>query len=231
MMSSDFPKPSSACLDFMRKCDVPDFDAFMEKMTRFGEYLYETNKSFNLTAIKPEFFWSKHVADSLSLALAFKELSSGVKMRICDLGCGAGLPSIVLAAAFPEILMTSVDSTRKKIDFVSSSAERIGLKNLRAVHARGNELGGKDGFRGRFNAVCARAVSDADTLMKESFSLLSHSGRLIIYRTPSQYSEELPLLQKNLKITFSASGEFLLPDDAGTRLFVFIGKANSGSKN
>ena len=222
------PHISENCESFIRACGAADHAVFLEKMALLGEYLYKTNESLNLTAIRSEDFWSKHVADSLSPAFVLPDFFREAK-NICDLGCGAGFPSLVLAAAFPHCSFMAVDSTRKKIDYVSAAARKIGLLNLTAVHARGNELGRREPYRNAFDCVAARAVASAETLLKESAGLLKSDGVLMIYRTPVQYAEERPFLTKNKKFFHSTTGTFSLPDNAGSRLFVLIGKTRSGT--
>ena len=216
------PFPSDAVTAFLHACRPADSAGFIRKMEQLGTFLYETNASFNLTAIKPDGFWSKHVADSLSPAFVMPEIFQNAK-HFCDLGCGAGFPSLVLAAAFPHCSFLSVDSTRKKIDFVNVAAEKLSLRNLKAVHARGNELGRKAPFHRACDFVTARAVASADTLIREGAGFLNDTGRLLVYRTPLQYAEERAFLEKTRKIRFSITEEFTLPDDAGTRLFLLIG--------
>ena len=142
--------------------------------------------------------------------------------HICDLGCGAGFPSLVLAAAFPHCSFTSVDSTRKKVDYVNAAAERLELKNLKAVHARGNELGRKVPYQHAYECVTARAVASSEILIRESSGLLNRRGCLMVYRTPAQYETELAFLEKNRKTSFETTDTFTLPEDAGTRLFLLI---------
>ncbi len=125
-----FPAPSAEVCLFFRKCLKADPAPFIDKMYELGNYLYEINRQMNLTAIPEEKFWNLHAADSLSPVLYFPErFQAGVS--VLDLGCGAGFPSLVLAAAFPQINMTALDSTRKKIDFVNAAAEKLSLPNLR----------------------------------------------------------------------------------------------------
>ncbi len=220
------PPPSDAVTAFLHACSPADCPDFMGKMELLAALLYEANKSFNLTAIKPDGFWSRHVSDSLSPAFAMPDYFRKPK-RICDLGCGAGFPSLVLAAAFPHCTFTPVDSTRKKVDFVNMAAEKLGLRNLKAVHARGNELGRKTPFRRAYDAVTVRAVASAEILIREGTGFLNGTGRLLVYRTPQQYAEERMFLEKNRKICFETTDIFSLPDDAGTRLFLLIGVTNS----
>ena len=109
------PLPPETVTAFLRACNPADYDVFMKKMALLGEVLYETNESFNLTAIKPDGFWCRHVADSLSPAFAMPDFFKTPK-HICDLGCGAGFPSLVLAAAFPHCSFTPwIPPARKSI--------------------------------------------------------------------------------------------------------------------
>ena len=166
------PPPSDAVTAFLHACSPADCPDFMGKMELLAALLYEANKSFNLTAIKPDGFWSRHVSDSLSPAFAMPDYFRKPK-RICDLGCGAGFPSLVLAAAFPHCTFTPMDSTRKKVDFVNMAAEKLGLRNLKAVHARGNELGRKTPFRQRMFLEKNRKIRFETT---DVFSLPDDAG-------------------------------------------------------
>ena len=182
------------------------------------DFLYETNKTLNLTRIPEESFWSLHVADSLALA---GELSLNGK-KLCDVGCGAGFPSLILAAAFPDLLVTAVDSTRKKVDFVAAAAEKMNLPNLTAIHARANELARKEDFNKAYDIVTARAVADASVLIRETANFLNHKhGLLCIYRTTEQLEREIPDL-KQKKLQYRTTPLFQLPEGAGSRLFLIL---------
>ncbi|OQA86471.1 MAG: Ribosomal RNA small subunit methyltransferase G [Lentisphaerae bacterium ADurb.Bin242] len=215
------PEPTPAVRSFLEKCLPESAGEFTARMALLGEFLYETNACFNLTAIREDGFWCRHVADSLSVVPVFPELFRSPSV-LCDLGCGAGFPSLVLAAAFPGIRMTAVDSTRKKIDFVNAAARKLALENLTGIHGRGNELGRREPFKGAYDAVLARAVSSAETLIREGLAFVKKNGSLIVYRTPDQFSEELPFLKNWKKGSFHGTDPFELPDGAGTRMFLQI---------
>ena len=210
-------RPSPACLDFLKeRVAEENFDAFLNACSIFEDLLYETNKTMNLTRIPPEDFWSKHIADSISIAPFLKG-----KFNLCDVGCGAGFPSLPLAAAFPDLQVTAVDSTRKTIDFVNRAAEAMKLNNLEALHARANELAFTEDYRHHFDLVTARAVADSMKLIREVSGLLRKDASLHVYRTPDQCEREKPELQK-LSLRFHCTAPFELPDEAGTRLFMIL---------
>ena len=209
--------PSPECLEFLKRHVAEKrFDAFLKACSVFQEILYETNKTMNLTRIPPEEFWSKHIADSVSIAPYLNG-----KFNLCDVGCGAGFPSLPLAAAFPELQVTAVDSTRKKIDFVNRAAEAMELENLEALHARANELAAAEDYHHHFDIVTARAVADSMKLVREVSGLLRKDAFLHVYRTPDQRDREKPELQK-LALRFRCTNTFELPDNAGTRLFMIL---------
>lgn len=210
--------------DYAVRCGVASPENFAKKCAVLREYLIEVNQTTNLTRITEENdFNIKHVADSLGLALCFPELTKE-SLRIADLGCGAGFPSLILALAFPHWHITSIDSTGKKINFVRSAAEKLGLSNLTAVHGRVNELNRKKEFQFKFDIVTARAVATAPSLARDASNFPAKNGSFILYKTPGQAEEDMPVLLKDFKnFKWQTTDTYQLPGDAGTRLFV-IGK-------
>ena len=218
------PPPDDAERVFLLDCVGADrLEPFLALCTRFGELLYETNESLNLTAIPPEAFWSKHICDCALALRALPELfADGVRMA--DVGCGAGLPAFPLAAARPGLDVTAIDSRGKKIAFLERAVSACGLANLHPVHARANELAAKPEYCGAFRVITARAVAGASELVKECRNLLGQGSSLCIFRTESQTADEWPALTADKRIRADRTPEFLLPHGAGTRLFLRIRK-------
>ncbi|MBQ9500702.1 MAG: 16S rRNA (guanine(527)-N(7))-methyltransferase RsmG [Lentisphaeria bacterium] len=202
-------------------CGVPDPEGFAEKCRRLRELLVVANEKVNLTRITgEEDFAVKHAADSLELAACFPEFT-GRTVRIADLGCGAGFPSLILGAAFPIWRITAIDSTGKKTDFVRAAAQALGLDNVTPVHGRVNELNRKSEFQGKFDIVTARAVAVSPSLVKDASHFPAPSGCFIFYKTPRQAEEELPLLKKDFRdYDWRVTPPRQLPCGAGTRLFI-----------
>ena len=133
----------------------------LDRLDLYAEMLVETNKFLNLTAItEPDEILYKHFIDSLSLltCLEFKKNS-----EVIDVGTGAGFPGVVLLIARPDLRMTLLDGTNKRLVFIGNVLDALGL-NANIVHMRA-ELAGKDtNFRERFDVVTARAVANLNTL-------------------------------------------------------------------
>ena len=120
----------------------------------FTRLLLTTNESLNLTAVKDDDgVILKHLADSLIVA---RHLPIGAS--IIDVGCGGGFPTFPLAIARPDLKITALDSTEKKINFVRSAAATLGLSNINAISGRAEELGHGD-MRESFDIATARAVA------------------------------------------------------------------------
>ncbi len=209
---------------FCQECRVAEPGVFIERCHQLYDILIAANKQFNLTRIETEEgFWTKHVADSLAIVKYYPELAVG-RIHLADIGCGAGFPSLVLASAYPEMLITAIDSTGKKINFVRSAAEMLGLKNLRAIHGRAVELNRMTEWKGRFEVITARAVAPAPKIYHESCNMLNgRRGRYILYKTPEHAAADLPLMKEltaESGMEWDLSPEFELPDNAGKRQFL-----------
>ena len=145
--------------------------------------LLEWNEKINLTAItSPEEVAIKHYADSL-IPLAY------FKGKVCDVGAGAGFPSLPLAVANPELDVTMIDSVRKKTDYLCLAAQTLGLTNARAVHVRAEDYARGVG-RESFDRVTARAVASLVTLAEYLLPLCKVGGKALIYKS-GEVDEEL----------------------------------------
>lgn len=130
-----------------------------------------------------------HVADSLS-GLEFDELSSAG--RIADLGAGAGLPGLAIAAKLPEARVDLIESARRKCEFIDRAAGEMGLANARAVPERAEAWAGGDG-REAYDAVTARAVARLSTLAELASPLLGDGGHLLAWKGVRDPEEEAEL--------------------------------------
>ena len=207
-----------------KRAKVQDFDLLIEKCTELYQILLIANSQVNLTRIdSEEGFWIKHVADSLMLGVVFPDLTTQ-KLRVGDIGCGAGFPSLVLAMAYPNWQISAIDSVGKKTAFVESAAVGLELKNLEVINGRTREMGHRPLYQKKFDLLTARAVGIIPTIYTDARKLIADRGRWIFYKTPEQASEELEMLQKTpppgARLKWQCSAVEELPDNAGSRVFV-----------
>lgn len=151
-----------------------------DTISDFGWYydlLLKENGSINLTALSRENdIIYKHFVDSLTCFLSGKLEGS---LKVIDVGTGAGFPGIPLAIARPELSLTLLDATRKKVEFVGRVCQGLGLSNAHAVWGRAEALGQQPGHRERYDRVVARAVSSLSSLYELCLPLLKVGGYLI----------------------------------------------------
>ena len=216
--------PKTKLQALAKRAQVRDFDLLIEKCSMLYNILLIANEQVNLTRIdSEEGFWIKHVADSLLLGVAFPDLTR-MKLRVGDIGCGAGFPSLVLAMAYPDWQISAIDSVGKKTAFVESAAVGLEIKNLEVINGRTREMGHKPLYQKKFDLLTARAVGVIPTIYSDARRLIADRGRWIFYKTPEQAAEELEVLRNNpppgARLRWQATKVEELPDNAGSRLFV-----------
>lgn len=122
------------------------------------ETLYQDwNLKINVVSRKDiDELYLRHVLHSLGIAKVM-EFNPGAS--ILDVGTGGGFPGIPLAILFPESQFTLVDSIGKKIKVVNEVVAGLGLKNVRAIHSRVEDI------PGQFDFIVSRAVAAMPTFV------------------------------------------------------------------
>ncbi len=168
----------------------------LTRLNQYAEMLIETNKTLNLTAItEPDEVLYKHFIDSLSL-LTVVDLKEGAK--VIDVGTGAGFPGVVLLIARPDIKITLMDGTNKRLNFISSVLDEIGL-SAEILHSRA-ELAGKDkNYREQFDLATARAVANMNTLSEYCLPFVKVGG-IFAPMKAAKADEELDLAKGAVKL-------------------------------
>jgi 16S rRNA (guanine527-N7)-methyltransferase len=117
-----------------------------------------------------------HVADAL-VALEFDEIRAATSLA--DIGAGAGVPSLVLAAARPELQVFAVESVQKKAAFITQTAQAMSLDNVEVVPLRAEEWA--EGHE-EMDVVTARAVAPLAVLVEYAAPLLRVGGTLVAWK-------------------------------------------------
>ncbi len=145
----------------------------LSRFDKYAEMIVETNKTLNLTAItEPDEMVYKHFVDSLSL-LTVVDINQGAK--VIDVGTGAGFPGVVLLIARPDIKITLMDGTNKRLNFIQSVLDEIGL-DAEILHSRAELAGKEKTYREQFDLVTARAVANMNTLSEYCMPFVKVGG-------------------------------------------------------
>ena len=149
----------------------------IEKLEIYAKELKEWNEKINLTAITDdEGIAVKHFIDSLML---LKYVDIPENSKIIDVGTGAGFPGLVIAAARPDVKVTLLDSTGKKLKVVNDIGEKMGLSNYEILNMRAEEAGQKKEYRECFDFATARAVAELRVLSEYCLPFVKQNGYFI----------------------------------------------------
>ncbi|HSI67199.1 MAG TPA: 16S rRNA (guanine(527)-N(7))-methyltransferase RsmG [Planococcus sp. (in: firmicutes)] len=170
-----------------------------KQLAQFRSYfkeLVEWNDKMNLTAITDQpSVYLKHFYDSITAAFY---LDFTKEMKLCDVGAGAGFPSIPLKICFPHIHVTIVDSLNKRILFLEHLSKELGLSDVQFIHSRAEDFGQSD-HRESYDLVTARAVARLSVLAELCVPLVKRGGIFAAMKAASA-EDELQDAEKALKI-------------------------------
>ena len=157
----------------------------VDSFYRLTERMLTENEKYNLTAItEPKRIVLCHYADCVMLASRLKKNAS-----IIDVGCGAGFPTLPLAIVRPDLKITALDSTAKRVQYVKDTAEMLGLTNVSTVTARAEDQARLAGYRESFDYATARAVAEMRVLTELTLPFVGIGGKLIVLKGRSARGE------------------------------------------
>lgn len=195
----------------------------LQQFETYFTMLVEWNEKMNLTNItEKEDVYLKHFYDSLTLAFYHKLENQS----ICDIGAGAGFPSIPLKIVFPDIKVTIVDSLNKRITFLNALFEALELDGVKAVSARAEEYAAT--HRESYDIVTARAVARFEILDELCLPLVKPNGYFIALKGASGKEEYDAAKSGITKLggKLESMHEFTLPNHDDKRMNYYIKKVN-----
>ncbi|UFT99420.1 16S rRNA (guanine(527)-N(7))-methyltransferase RsmG [Radiobacillus kanasensis] len=196
----------------------------------YYETLVEWNEKMNLTAITDEEeVYAKHFFDSISAGFYF---DFNRPLHVCDVGAGAGFPSLPLKILFPELKVTIVDSLQKRITFLNHLADQLELDQVAFYHDRAELFGKNDKFRESFDVVMARAVARLSVLSELCLPLSKKEGSFIAMKGPN-IQQEIAESQSAFELLggkLERVETFQLPEENGERNIAIIQKTKKTPK-
>lgn len=190
-----------------------------EKMEDMILFLQEYCQKVNLTAIRDrEGIIEKHLIDSV-LPLTMFECVNGADCL--DIGTGAGFPAVPMMIYREDLKFTLLDAQRKRTDYLTQLTEKLGIK-AEIIHGRAEELGRQKEYKGKYQMITARAVSDLGTLFKYASPMLKVGGVFAAMRGSRQeIDDEVIKSAEKLKLKLVKEIFYSLPCGDGRRLILF----------
>jgi 16S rRNA (guanine527-N7)-methyltransferase len=167
-----------------RKLGVRLSPEAQEQLAVYQRLLIERNAQFNLTAVRdPQAMEERLFLDAIAMVPTLDAIvrSSGVqKPRLIDVGSGAGFPGLVLKIVRPDLQITLLDATGKKVRFLNEVIAATNLSGIEARHGRAEELARQPGYREQFNLATARAVASLPVLLELTTPFLDIGGMALL---------------------------------------------------
>jgi 16S rRNA (guanine527-N7)-methyltransferase len=194
-----------------------------EEFKIYLEELLAWNKKFNLTAItNPEEIKIKHFQDSLTLLQAIQLTNQSV----IDVGAGAGFPGIPIKIVCPEIKLTLLEATRKKVDFLKHIVSTLSLQDVEIIWGRAEDVSKEK--REFFDIAVSRAVAKLSVLCEYCLPFVKVGGTFVAYKE-EKMEEELEEAKNAVGILggkFKEAKKIKLPNSDIVRTLVIIEKVS-----
>lgn len=197
------------------------FEEKKEEFEKFRSLLLEYNEKYNLTSITEEKdIYYKHFLDSVIGERFFKEGA-----RVCEIGSGAGFPSIPLKIIRPDLKLDLFESVGKKCAFLQAVVDNFQFKDVHIYNIRAEEGAKSVDFREKYDHATARAVARMNTLSEYCLPFVKVGGSFIAYKSGDTTEiDEAKSAYKILGARLKGIETYALPENYGERSIAVIEK-------
>lgn len=208
---------------YCKELSIELTDGQLEQFQLYYELLIEWNEKVNLTAITEyDEVLKKHFLDSLALVegkeidLIEKVCVKNQRIKLLDIGTGAGFPAIPLKIVYPQLFVVMLDSLNKRINFLNEVIQRLRLTEIVALHGRAEDyaktaekdhakknykktengiahipdVSGEVCYREGFDIVVSRAVANLSTLSEYCLPYVRKDGIFVAYKSEELAKEQ-----------------------------------------
>lgn len=169
--------------------------------------LIKWNRKTNLTTITdPIEVASNHFLDSLVPARFMPPNAA----KLLDIGSGGGFPGIPLKVLLPELSVTLIDASRKKVNFLKHVLRTLKLDDIEALHIRAEDLADHPSYINRFDVIVSRALTSLEFFVRLALPFLTCGG-LIMALKGQVVDEEVADLRANVLTKIGSAGSVVRP--------------------
>lgn len=218
-------------IDNLKELGVEIDSKQLEQFNQYYETLVEWNEFMNLTGITEyDEVLLKHFVDSL--VLDPNKLITSDKIKLIDVGTGAGFPGLPIKIAFPNVEVVLLDSLNKRIKFLDEVINKLGLENIKTIHSRAEDGGRNKELREKFDIAISRAVANLSSLAEYNLPYVKLGGYFVAMKS-GEIDEEAENAKKAIKLLggqLEKITKFRLPNTDIDRSLVLIKKVKETSK-
>jgi 16S rRNA (guanine527-N7)-methyltransferase len=135
------------------------------------------------------------------------------KARVLDIGTGGGFPGLPLAIARPDIYATLIDSISKKIKITDMFAKHTGIKSIKTMATRAEEMQGSGKYDKQFDVIVSRAVAKIPSIISWVIRMIKPGGTIILWKGGDISEEIESALMQFKKLEIKVQGIDLLGVD------------------
>ena len=201
----------------------------IQKFEKLTEIMLETNQNMNITAITDvEKIIPLHYADCVKIA---KYIPEGTK--VLDVGCGGGYPILPLAIVRPDLRITGLDSTEKKIRYVQKTADELGLR-IQTIAARAEDVAKLSDHRESYDVVIGRAVARLNVLDELCIPFVKVGGKFIAMKGLAGFEErdeaKTGIVRLGGIVVDAIEYDLNLTEQSERRTLIFVDKVSNTPK-
>jgi 16S rRNA (guanine527-N7)-methyltransferase len=198
---------SNFLIDHANKIGI-DFDHTQNRLfSVHAVELINWNRKINLTTLTdPIEVASNHFLDSLVPARFMPPHTA----KLLDIGSGGGFPGIPLKVLLPELSVTLIDASRKKVNFLKHVIRTLKLDGIEALHIRAEDLAARPSYINRFDVIISRALTSLESFVRLALPLLACGGLIMALKGQID-SMELANLREIVLTKMSSAGSIDRP--------------------
>lgn len=196
--------PPPGFVERARELGVEFDEGDVERLGKYLALLLAGNQRLNLTGITdPAEAWNRHILDALTIVPVLAQLMQDraesaepvggavEPLRVIDIGTGGGVPGVPLAIVMPDVRVTLLEATGKKVQFLNEVVKRLSLKNARVLCDRAENIGqDHHDHREKYDVALARALGPMVVLVELAAPLVKQGG-LVLAVKGAKAAEEL----------------------------------------